>query len=256
MTGLHRDARWLVRQVPEGPVRSRLICLPYACGSARVFHGWAKSLPGVEVVAVEAPGKGSRLLESPCTDLDELCHALLEEITPLAEQSLPFSFFGHSYGGVLAYELCNRLQAAGTSMPRRLLLSACGAPWAREPRGYSSLDDVAFKDLLIEYNATPPEVLANDAMLAMLLPGLRADFSMLDRYESYWPALDDLPVHVFHGEDDDITDDELVAWQQRIGQNISLESLPGGHFFIHEERDRLLEAIASQLHVAPAVFTF
>src|ERR1700754_2389336 len=99
MTGLHGGTRWLVRQSPEGPIRSRLICLPYACGSARVFHGWANSLSGVEIVAVEAPGKGARLLETPCTDLDELCRALLAEIAPLAEQSLPYSFFGHSYGG-------------------------------------------------------------------------------------------------------------------------------------------------------------
>jgi medium-chain acyl-[acyl-carrier-protein] hydrolase len=213
-------------------------------------------LPGVEIVAVEAPGKGARLLEAPCTNLDELCRALLAEIAPLVEQSLPYSFFGHSYGGVLAYELCNRLRESGSTMPRHLLLSACGAPWAREPRGYSMLSDEAFKDLLIDYNATPSEVLANDAMLAMLLPGLRADFAMLDGYESNWPSLEGVSVHVFNGENDDISHEELVAWQQRVGQDVTFESLPGGHFFIHDEKNRLLEAIATQLRVTPAVFTF
>jgi medium-chain acyl-[acyl-carrier-protein] hydrolase len=256
MNGPYRSAQWLVHQAPEGPIRSRLICLPYACGNARVFHGWAKSLPGVEVIAIEAPGKGARLLEPPSTNLDDLCNALMTEITPLAEQSLPYSFFGHSYGGLLAYELCNRLQAAGTAMPQRLLLSACGAPWARTPQSYSTLDDAAFMDLLVEYNATPPEVLANEAMLALLWPGLRADFAMVERYQSSWPPLNGVPVHLFHGEEDDIAVDELLAWQQRIVQTISLESLPGGHFFIHDEKDGLLEAIATQLHVRPTVLTF
>ncbi|MFC3653326.1 thioesterase II family protein [Dyella humi] len=251
MNDRRHTARWLVRQASEIPARARLICLPYACGTARVFHGWTKSLRGIEVVAVEAPGKGARVLEPPCTNLDDICQALLTEMTPLLEQPLPYSFFGHSYGGLLAYELCSRLQAAGAVMPQRLLLSACGAPWARAPRSYSTLDDAAFKDLLREYNATPPEILANDAMLDLLLPGLRADFVMVENYKSNWPPLHGVVTHVFYGAEDDIAEEELSAWQQGIDLLISLECLPGDHFFIHDERDALLKAIAHQLYAIP-----
>jgi medium-chain acyl-[acyl-carrier-protein] hydrolase len=251
MDQLRRSAPWLVRQASVTPASARLICLPYACGNARVFHGWTKSLHGVEVVSLEAPGKGGRLLEPPCTNLDEICQAILAEITPLLEHPLPYSFFGHSYGGLLAYELCSRLQAAGAVMPQRLLLSACGAPWARTPRSYSTLDDAAFKDLLREYNATPPEILANDAMLALLLPGLRADFVMAENYKSNWPPLHGVVAHVFYGAEDDIEEEELLAWQQCTDLPISLECLPGGHFFIHSEKDALLKAIAKQIDAIP-----
>lgn len=144
MSELRHAARWLVRQASGTSSRARLICLPYACGNARVFHGWANSLHGIAVVAVEAPGKGSRLLEPPSANLDDFCQALLAELAPLLEQALLYSFFGHSYGALLAFELCSRLQAACAVMPHRLLLSACGAPWARVPRNYSTLDNVAF----------------------------------------------------------------------------------------------------------------
>jgi medium-chain acyl-[acyl-carrier-protein] hydrolase len=251
---MNRATRWLVQQAPDGPIRCRLICFPYACGSARVFHHWAKSLPGVEVFAVETPGKGSRLLESPSTNLEDICAALLAEITPLAKQSLPYSLFGHSYGGLLAYELTNRLQAAGLPRPQHLFLSACGAPWARELRSYSTLDDAEFKDLLADYNATPPEVLANDAMLALLLPGLRADFTMVETYQSNWSTLERVPVHLFHGADDEITADELQAWQQRIAQTVTMECMRGGHFFIHDEKECLLNAISAHLRAKSVAF--
>lgn len=255
MSKQREGMRWLVHQPPEGPIRSRLICFPYACGSARVFHGWARSLPGIEVVAVEAPGKGTRLLEPPTTDLHELCEALLSEITPLARQSVPYSLFGHSYGGLLAYELCNRLQAAGEVLPRHLFLSACGAPWARSPRSYATLDDAAFKDLLVEYNATPPEVLANDAMLALLLPGLRADFAMVERYQSNWATLEGVPVHLIQGAEDDVATEEILAWQHRVARTVTLDCLPGGHFFIHDQKDGLLSIISERLRPRPIELT-
>ena len=252
---MSRDTPWLAQQASSGPTRCRLICFPYACGSARVFHHWAKSLPGVEVFAVEAPGKGSRLLEPPSSNLEDVCAALLAEIASLAKQSLPYNLFGHSYGGLLAYELANRLQAAGLPQPQHLFLSACGAPWARELRLYSTLDDAEFKDLLADYNATPPEVLANAAMLGLLLPGLRADFTMVETYKSNWSTLERVSVHLFHGADDEIATDELQAWQQRVAQKITMECLPGGHFFIHDQRDRLLNAISAHLCAKSVAFT-
>jgi len=241
-------SRWLVRQA-HGPVRARLVCLPYAGGNARVFHRWAETLHGIEVLAVEAPGKGSRVLEQPCDDIDVYCKTLMAELVPALTGSLPFSFFGHSNGAILAFEICCRLQAIGAPKPRRLLLSACGAPWARAPRHYSTLDDAAFKALLRDFDATPREILASDALLEMLLPGLRADFAIGDLYESAWPALRDVASHVFFGTKDSIPEAEIFAWQRRIGSPVGFEPVQGGHFFIHDERDTLLAAIARQLSV-------
>lgn len=250
MSELRNASRWLMRQ-SHGPVRARLVCLPYAGGSARVFHGWAESLRGIEVLAVEAPGKGSRVLEQPCDNIDAYCKALMAELAPVLAGPLPFSFFGHSNGAIVAFEICCRLQALGARMPQQLLLSACGAPWARQPRRYSTLDDEAFKALLRDFDATPPAVLASDALLEMLLPGLRADFAIGDFYENTWPALRGVPVHVFHGTQDSIPETEVLAWQQRIASPIGCEPIVGGHFYIHDESNALLAAIERQLSVEP-----
>lgn len=247
MREMKRTSPWLVRQIGTEAIRARLICLPYAGGNARVFHGWADSLKGVEVLAVEAPGKGGRILEPPCTDLEQLCRELVKELEPILQDTIPYNFFGHSNGALVAYELCCRLQALGVNMPRRLFLSASGAPWESITSNYSSLDDKAFKSLLHGLRATPPEILANDALFELLLPGLRADFSLGENYKRVWPALRGIITHVLHGADDLISEAELSAWQQRIELPIDFESLPGGHFFIHDERKALLAAVSRQL---------
>jgi len=240
--------RWLVRQA-QGAVRARLVCLPYAGGNARVFHRWAESLRGIEILAVEAPGKGTRVLETPCGDINAYCKAVMAELAPVLAGPLPFSFFGHSIGAILAFEICCRLQALGAPMPQQLLLSASGAPWARAPRSYSKLDDEAFKALLRDFDATPKEILANDALLDLLLPGLRADFAFGDVYEMAWPALRGVASHVFYGTQDSIPQTQIAAWQQRIASPVSFEPVQGGHFYIHDERETLLAAIARQLSV-------
>ena len=251
MSELSPSSPWWIRQAAHGPLRERLICLPYAGGAARVFHGWAQSLPGVEILAIQAPGKGGRLLEPPCSDLDRFCTALLGELSQWLNTPVPYSFFGHSNGAMIAFELSCRLQAAGAVMPRRLLLSACGAPWARESRHYSTLDDAAFKAVLRDFKATPPEVFEHEGLLDMLLPGLRADFALAENYRCTWPLLRGVTARVFHGREDPIPAAELEAWAERIELPVDFECLPGGHFFIHDERKVLLAAIAGQLSGAP-----
>lgn len=214
-----------------------------------MFHRWAECLHGIEILAVEAPGKGSRVLEQPCDDINVYCKTLMAELAPALAGPLPFSFFGHSNGAILAFEICCRLQAIGAPMPEHLLLSACGAPWARAPRRYSTLDDEAFKALLRDFDATPREILANDTLLDLLLPGLRADFAIGDLYEGAWPALRAVASHVFYGTQDSIPEAEIFAWQRRIASPVGFEPVQGGHFFIHDERDALLAAIARRLSV-------
>jgi medium-chain acyl-[acyl-carrier-protein] hydrolase len=109
------------------------------------------------------------------------------------------------------------------------------------------MDDVAFKDLLRELNATPPEILADEMVLDLLLPGLHADFALTENYTNKWRGLRGVITHIIHGVEDTISEAELSAWQTQVALPITIERLPGGHFFIHEKQDALLNAIARQL---------
>lgn len=64
-----------------------LFCSPYAGGGTSIFRTWAEDLPAaVDVCPVLLPGRDDRLLE------------------------VPFAFFGHSMGGLIAFELARELR--------------------------------------------------------------------------------------------------------------------------------------------------
>ena len=243
-----RSNPWLVRQARTAPVEQRLFCFPYAGGTAQVFHGWGDGLPSsVEVVAIQAPGKGTRLLEPPCAGIDALCDDLLPVLLPLLYDK-PFSFFGHSNGAFIAFELSCRLQHRGLPMPRQLLLSASPAPWTRRfDRPFSAMTDKEFKDVLKDLDGTPPAILDDHGLFELLLPGLRADFSMPENYRFRWPDKVRAETHIFYGEHDEITEHEIFSWQDQLSGPVTFEKIDGGHFFIHSHLEELLSSISSRL---------
>jgi medium-chain acyl-[acyl-carrier-protein] hydrolase len=240
--------RWLTRVKSCPDAEMRLFCFPYAGGNSQVYQGWAEFLsPKIEVIAIEAPGKGRRLLEAPCRTLDTLCDALIQNMTPLL-MALPFSFFGHSNGAAIAFDLASRLHERRLPLPEKLLLSAAPAPWAyRREKPYSTMSDAEFKLALRNFNATPEKLLDDDGVFNLLLPGLRADFSLLENYR--YGSSQPLPIsaHIFHGEFDEVTDEQLRRWQDHIREPLSFESIAGGHFYIHSHVEHLIRKIEKQL---------
>src|SRR5947209_4907352 len=101
---------WLVVFQPNPRARLRLFCFPFAGGAASAYRRWAGLLPAdVEVAAVQLPGREGRFREPAFTSLDALLDALVPALRPALDR--PFAFFGHSMGGVTAFEAARRLRA-------------------------------------------------------------------------------------------------------------------------------------------------
>src|SRR5262245_41506308 len=100
MSSAQRAGAWIVRKPPSGKARPRLFCFPYAGGGASAYRGWAEALPSLEVCAVQAPGRETRIGEAPLTRLEPLADAATAAIRPLLDR--PFAFFGYSLGGFVA----------------------------------------------------------------------------------------------------------------------------------------------------------
>src|SRR5262245_18025655 len=83
------------------PLARRLVCLPYAGGSALAYRSWSAALPSVDVCAYELPGRGGRIGEKLTCD----ARALVGEIASALQPLLPVAIFGHSLGGSLAVEV-------------------------------------------------------------------------------------------------------------------------------------------------------
>ncbi len=237
---------FFVHRAPQATAPIRLFCFPFAGGGASIYRDWAADLPGVDVIAVQPPGREHRYGEQPYTDLRALTADLAVAIEPLLDR--PFVFFGHSMGGSIAYQLACDLQARGRTA-QRLILSARPAPHLPPDRGpMHTLSDEAFKAELRKLAGTPAAVLENDELMEFLLPTLRADFELCDTYVCARQAVLDVPMTLFYGEDDETAGAGTVApWSEYTTREVSVLPFRGNHFFVQTQKTAVLGAIRGAL---------
>lgn len=226
----------------------RLICFPYAGGSAHVFKGWESYLPAeVEVHAVQLPGRGQRIGETPIDSLDTLTATLADVFDPLMDR--PYALFGHSMGALISYELARTLRRQGAPQPAHLFLSARHAPHLPSKRApIHHLPDSKFVAELERYRGTPAAVLQNRELMDLFLPALRADFTISERYNYVAEEPLPCPIAAFGGVQDELVSrTSLAAWEEHTRGDFSLRLFPGDHFFLQSAQPLLLRALAQTL---------
>ena len=227
----------------------RLFCFPFAGGGASVYASWARALPAtVELCAVELPGRERRLSEPPHRSFETLIPALAEGLAPLLD--LPFTFFGHSLGALVAFELATHLEDAGRAGPQLLHASACPAPshaaWTRGP--ISALDEAALIEELRRMEGTPAAVLEHRELLELALPSVRADFALCETYQPRLTRKLRGSILALGGAEDlSVNPRELAAWGAHCEGPCRVRMLPGGHFFLQDSRDLLLRQLSQDL---------
>ncbi|KUN65975.1 thioesterase II family protein [Streptomyces griseorubiginosus] len=237
---------WIRRFQPRPAAPVRLVCLPHAGGSATFFAGLPSLLgAGVEVLAVQYPGRQDRRNEPFVDSLAELTGAVVDELLPWTDR--PLALFGHSLGAVLAFEVARGLTAAG-HVPAALFVSGRRAPSRQRPGYAHQLDDDGLLREIRRLSGTDDRVFADEELVRMVLPAIRADYRIVEnyRYEPGPPL--DCPLTVFTGTDDPkVSAAEAAAWGEHTSDTFGLHTLPGGHFFLTAHQERLTEEITKVL---------
>ncbi len=215
----------------------KLYCFHYAGGSAGIFRSWAKQLmPDIELIAIQLPGRDERFTETLYTDLTALMQAISTDTQHLIDT--PCVLFGHSMGARLAYEYALKIQATQPGLLRGLIASAARAPQEPASDPIHHLDDSAFLSRVAEENGTPAEILANDELMSLLLPRIRADYTLTDTAPlDTREAPLDCPLYAFCGDQDPHIDGEKMQnWSDKSKQQFDLSIFSGDHFFINTEQ--------------------
>jgi medium-chain acyl-[acyl-carrier-protein] hydrolase len=190
------------------------------------------------VCPIQLPGRFNRLSDPPRTALDDLVSLLLHELSGFCAE-LPFAFFGHSMGALIAFELTRALRRVQGPAPQQLFVSARRAPHLTDAR--TSLYDLPEPGFLLELqrmHGTRPEVFAHPELLRLALPILRADFQLCETYRYRSEAPLDCPVTAFAGRADAISPPALVeAWRRETHASFTLHTCAGDHFYIHGHAD-------------------
>ncbi|WP_225829865.1 thioesterase II family protein [Streptomyces sp. NK08204] len=240
---------WIRRYAPAPDAPVRLVCLPHAGGSATFYSGLARTLaPDIDVLAVQYPGRLERRAEPPMKDLTALAEALVTELAPWTDRA--FALFGHSLGSMVAFETARRFEAMGRT-PVCLFVSGRGAPSRHRREFGTELDDTTLLQQMRRLGGTDPRVFADEDLMRLALPVLRADYHMVENYR-YVPGPPlSCPVTALNGRTDPkVSPPDIAAWRDHTTASFDSLTFPGGHFYLaarHEEVTATLTGHLSRL---------
>lgn len=241
--------RWLARRETCARPHARVFCFPYAGVGPSAYRLWYGALPAAaEICIAQLPGREARLREPPIADMATLVDALTAALSPHLD--LPFVFFGHSMGALLAAEVARKLAALGSPTPAHLVVSGRRALHLPDSSArLSGLSDDGFiAEIGRRYGGIPAPILADPEMLALLLPGLRADIAALESYVHRSQPRLSCPVTVLGGmQDPTVPVADLHDWQELTTGAFRVRSFPGDHFYLNAHRAQVIGEVAAAL---------
>ncbi|MFZ6658978.1 thioesterase II family protein [Undibacterium sp. TJN19] len=237
-------SKWFLITRPKPKAQYRLFCFPYAGGSATAYMAWEDLLPdNIELVAIQPPGRANRLSEGLLTSVDDMAGQIARFIPQWLDR--PYMMYGHSLGAAVSFELLHVLKEKNLPMPFRYFCGARRAPHysPRIPPIHNYPLD-KFKSELKSLNGTPEIILNNADLMEIFVPILRTDFKAAYIYHRAPDVKLDCAVSIFGGAlDDKVTKEDLVGWQDHFQKKADFRVFDGGHFFMDENKDLVLNAI-------------
>ncbi|MGW2651133.1 thioesterase II family protein [Streptomyces sp. NPDC001393] len=218
----------------------RLFVFHHSGGSQLTYRDWPSCFPADwEVQIPDAPGRGPRDERPPLSDTGALLEYFLHELD--SRLTGRFAFFGHSMGGLVAYELTRRLIDLGRTPPVWLGVSARGTLHPDgDPARRHLLSDAELRRELMAMGGTSSSVLDHDELWDLFAPTIRADLLISETWRTK-PLTAPLPVplSVFGGTRDHVAPPHrLDGWAAASEHFLGLRLFDGGHFYF---QDRLPE---------------
>lgn len=271
---------WIGFRQAQANAKVKLFCFPYGGGGASIYRQWQRELPEtIEVCPIQLPGREDRMDEVPINNINELISLLIDHLQP--EMTMPFAFWGHSFGSLVGFELARQLRKQNLAMPMHLFVSAYPEPrlptrsldnlllqlgqlgidlFSLNDAALTALSDKQLNDLLgvfnqngvIEYN----QQTMNRDVLKMLLPIFIADMSIVKSYRYTHEAELPLPISVFMGTQDTfVLPEDILGWPMHTQQHCQIHKFDSGHLFMKDEsiRKMILRQIQKELVVGEVV---
>jgi surfactin synthase thioesterase subunit len=222
-----------------------LYIFPHAGGSAEFYVPFAKAFSSdIKRIAVRYPGRAGTHDLGSFTSITDLADKVCRMVPP-PDQSDKVAFFGHSMGGLLAFEVARRFELAGSPIAA-LFVSACAAPGRV---GYEHIpeSDRGLLDAVSEMTGVNPEFLENEEFAAKILPTLRG-LKAISKYDCPPEAALSCPIFAFRGDADEVaTHEKVLGWSERTTSEFAARVFPGHHFYLNDHIPELVSHIEGKI---------
>ena len=226
----------------------KILCLPYAGGSAQVFRGKFENYldDTIRVQPIELPGRGTRFAEDLITDFSKLLNDLLYQVYTEINCDDDYALFGYSMGSKLIYEMYYEIEKMHWKRPEMLFICAAAPP--EIPVIRKKKDDLSIITNMKRLGGTSDEIFACQEMLDVFLPIMRADMQILEsyKYEDHKEKIK-IPIVVQYGRYDSDIKEYISDWKNHTVGECFFYEYESGHFFINEEYERMTEIINKHL---------
>jgi surfactin synthase thioesterase subunit len=223
-----------------------LYIFPHAGGSARSYLLFSREFStDMKRVAVQYPGHPDRHDVPDIASIPALADDVYKMLAPRTTPDAHVAFFGHSMGGLVAFEVARKFEAAGQPIAA-LFLSASAAPGHA---GYEYLhqdsDDELLK-MVTDMTGTNSQFIG-ERFGATILRTLR-NYGAITEYNCPPGTTVSCPIYAYAAADDTAVNYESVlAWSAFTTSDFAVRVLPGSHFYITEEVRELVEDIEHRL---------
>jgi acyl transferase domain-containing protein/NADPH:quinone reductase-like Zn-dependent oxidoreductase/surfactin synthase thioesterase subunit len=242
--GMRIVTPWIHRGRSSGEEPVRVICFHSMGVGTSLFTQFLTEPPeGIDLIAVQTPGRETRSSEPVLTEVRDVVAGALAEIKPYLDR--PFAIWGHSFGGIVAFEAIRALGREKAPMPCHFMVTGTIAPqlvhkWQRR--------DIMLR-VLVEDNS-PEYLLAlaryvDDAdFVRSILPLMRRDAPMLLGYRYRDEAPLSVPITAFSARQDDMVyRDEMEPWAAQTSAGFRIHDVDGDHWFLHRHRALLRQTL-------------
>lgn len=227
----------ILKILKKSKSQNQLIMFPFAGGHGRSYANFVANIcSDVEIVAINPVGHFFDN-KKPIESIMGMVELYSEKLRHVLKNNV--IIYGHSLGGIVAFEFCRKLEEEGQTISSLFLTGS--HPPHRKRKDLDMHSEMKNDELIqkcIDIGGMDVILAKETEFCDMFCKGFRADLVALEKYnvEQKNNKIKS-QCFVFFGKEEELDFDEASEWEQYIDK-IKIEEFPGNHFFIFDDENR------------------